>query len=72
VQAWIHQTKMVLKFSEKQNLELTGKDGGPIQTFDCSKFTNEQLEQFEPVLAALAAARGNAGGGQGGEAPTSG
>jgi hypothetical protein len=72
VQAWIHQTKLILKFSERQNVELTGKNGGPIQTFDYSKLSNEQLEQLEPILAALAAAGGNAGGDQGGTpAPTS-
>jgi hypothetical protein len=72
VQAWIHQTKMVLGFSEKKNLELTGKDGGPIRTFDYSKLSDEQLQQFEPLLAALAASGGNAGGDQGGAPPSAG
>lgn len=66
VQAWIHQTKMVLGWNDKQNLELTGKNGGPIQTFDYSKLTDEQLTQLEPILAALATAGENAGGGQSG------
>jgi hypothetical protein len=68
VQAWIHQTKMILHFSDKQAVELTGKNGGPIQTFDYSKLTDEQLSQLEPILAALATAGGNAGGDQSGEA----
>lgn len=64
--AWEHLTKHVLGWSDKAAVELTGKNGGPIQTFDYSKLSNEQLEQLEPILAALATAGGNAGGDQGG------
>lgn len=70
--AWEHLTKHVLGWSEKQNLELTGKNGGPIQTFDYSKLTDEQLKQLEPILAALATAGGDAGGDQGGAAAPTG
>lgn len=62
VQAWIHQTKMVLKFSEKQNVELTGKGGGPVQTIDLSELTNDQIDQLERIATALTAAGGLAGG----------
>lgn len=61
VQAWIHQTKMILKFSEKQNVELTGKDGGPVQTIDLSKLTNDQIDQLERIATALTTAGGLAG-----------
>jgi len=70
--AWEHQTKMILKFSEKQNVELTGKNGGPVQTIDLSKLTNDQIDQLERIASALAAAGGLAGGDQGGTPPTPG
>lgn len=37
-------------------MQVTGKDGGPIQTVDISKLSSEQLAALEPVIAALAAA----------------
>ncbi len=66
VQAWQHMTKNLLGWSDKAAMELTGKNGGPIQTFDYSKLSDEQLTQLEPILAAIATAGGNAGGDQGG------
>lgn len=44
----------------------TGPNGGPIQTVDLSKLSDDQLAALEPVLASLAAAGGVAGPGQGG------
>lgn len=67
VQAWIHQTKMILHFSEKNALELTGKNGGPVQMLDLSKLSDEQITQLEAIATALAAAGGNAPGDQGRE-----
>lgn len=68
--AGVNQSQFLAKnwlgMSDKTALELTGKNGGPIQTFDYSKLTDEQLNQIEPFLAAIAAAGGNAGGDQGG------
>jgi hypothetical protein len=34
--------------------EISGPDGGPVQTVDLSKLTDEQLAALEPVLAMLA------------------
>lgn len=62
VQAWIHQTKMILHFSDKQNVELTGKNGGPLQTIDLSKLSNDQIDQLERIATALTAGGGPAGG----------
>lgn len=46
--------------------EHTGAGGGPIQTMDLSKLTDEQLAALEPVLSALAGGPGGvAGSGQG-------
>jgi hypothetical protein len=62
VQAWIHQTKMICGYSDKQAVELTGKNGGPVQTIDLSKLTNDQIDQLERIATALTAADGLAGG----------
>ena len=62
VQAWIHQTKMILGYSDKQAVELTGKNGGPVQTIDLSKLTNDQIDQLERIATSLTAAGGFAGG----------
>ena len=55
-----------------QSIELSGKGGGPVQTFDVGKLSDEQLEQLT-TLAAAASEPGGAGeGGEGGEgAPAS-
>ena len=39
----------------------SGGNGGPIQSLDLSKLTDEQLAALEPVISALAAAGGLAG-----------
>lgn len=44
----------------------TGPGGGPIQTVDLSKLSDDQLAAIEPVLASLAAAGGAAGSGESG------
>ena len=62
VQAWIHQTKMILGWNDKAALELTGKNGGPVQTIDLSKLTNDQIDQLERIATALTAAGGPVGG----------
>lgn len=46
--------------------EVTGKNGGPIQTMDLSNLTDEQLAQIKPLLVALATGGGAAGAGEGG------
>ena len=43
--------KVMLKQKEITGLELTGAGGGPIQHTDLSRFTDEQLTQFEVLLA---------------------
>lgn len=60
--AWEHLTKHVLGWSDKAAVELTGKNGGPVQTIDLSKLTNDQIDQLERIATALAAAGGLAGG----------
>lgn len=67
VSAAIFWAKARMGWSEKNRLELTGKDGGPIQTLDVSKLNNEQLEQLEKILSAAAIA----GAGESGDKPTS-
>lgn len=42
-------------------VEHTGKDGGPIQTVDWSKLTDEQFAACEPLIRALAGAADPAG-----------
>jgi hypothetical protein len=52
--------------------ELTGKGGGPVQTLDVSKYTDEELIQLESILAAAAARSGideGAGGDRAAEGP---
>jgi hypothetical protein len=67
VQAWIHQTKHVLGWNDKAALELTGKNGGPVQILDLSKLSDEQIAQLEAIATALAAAGGVAKGDPGRE-----
>lgn len=40
---------------EKEVHEITGRNGGPIQTMDLSLLSDAQLAALEPVLAAMAA-----------------
>lgn len=50
-----------------QSHEHTGAGGGPIQTVDLTKATDEQLAALEAVFGPLAAAGGDAEDDQGGE-----
>jgi hypothetical protein len=45
VQAWIHQTKHILKWTDKSLLEHTGKDGAPIP-IRIESLTNAQIDQL--------------------------
>lgn len=67
VRAWEHLTKHVLGWTDKHGVELTGKNGGPVQTIDLSKLSNDQIDQLERIATALAAAGGAAGGYPAGE-----
>lgn len=51
-----NQLRDMLGFRAPRRTELTGKGGGPVQTVDVSKLTNEQLIQLESILAAAAPA----------------
>lgn len=68
VQATIHLSKHVLGWTDKAALELTGKDGGPVQVIDYSKLSNEQIDQLEAIASALAATGGIAAAAASGEA----
>jgi hypothetical protein len=68
----IHLGKHWLGQTDKSLVEMTGKNGGPIQTFDYSKLSDDQLAQFETFLTAIAVSNGNAGGNQGGTPPAAG
>lgn len=57
---------------ETSRMELTGKDGGPVETIDLSKATDEQLKALEDVFGPLAAASGDDAGDSGGEGPAGG
>jgi phage terminase small subunit len=46
----------------REQLEHTGKDGGPIQTVDLSKLTDDQLAKLETILAPSADPGANPGG----------
>ena len=50
-QAMIFALKNLCGMSDRSALELTGANGGPIQHTDLSRFTDEQLTQFEALLA---------------------
>lgn len=61
-----NQLRDMLGFRAPRRTELTGKGGGPVQTVDVTKLTNEQLIQLESILTAAAPA-GNAETGEGGD-----
>lgn len=60
--------KQYLGQSDKQ--EIAGKDGGPIQTIDLSKATNEQLAALETLFGPLAESGDDDEGDQGGASKT--
>ena len=70
VQAWIHQTRHILKWADKSAMELTGKNGGPISTVDLTKATDEQLAALEALFGSLAGPGENDIGDQGGKDQT--
>lgn len=67
VQMTIHLSKFHLGQTEKSLIELTGRNGGPIQTVDLSKATDDQLSALEAIFGPLAVATRDDGGDQGGE-----
>ncbi|MCC8945985.1 hypothetical protein H8A97_12970 [Bradyrhizobium sp. Arg62] len=68
VQAWREHTRFYLGWTEKSLIELTGKNGGPIQTIDLSKATDEQLAALEALFGPLALTANDDGSDQGGAA----
>lgn len=58
------------KWRDRTHHEHTGKDGGPIQTLDLSKATDEQLATLEAVFGPLAAADRGDGSDTAGEGTT--
>lgn len=55
VQMTIHMSKHHLGESEKSLIEVSGKNGGPLQMVDLSKATDEQLATLESFFGPLAA-----------------
>lgn len=51
VAAMIWWTKTQMRWSETQKLEVTGKEGGPIQTVDFSKLSTEALLELSKAIA---------------------
>lgn len=72
LRAAIYVTKARGDWRERDVVEHTGKDGGPILTKDVSKLTDEQLDAIEKILAAPGGAdqSGTAGDPASGEGPT--
>lgn len=54
--------KVVLGLRETSRHEHTGKDGGPIQTYDLSKLTDEQLANLEKIVSAATVSGADPGG----------
>jgi hypothetical protein len=48
--AMIWWTKTQMRWSETQKLEVTGKEGGPIQTVDLSKLSTEALLELSKAI----------------------
>jgi hypothetical protein len=53
-----------------QAVEMTGKNGGPVQVVDLGQLSNEQVDQLERIAEVLAGASGVAGGDKAGEGET--
>lgn len=51
VTAMIWWTKTQMRWSETQKIEVTGKEGGPIQTVDFSKLSTEALLELSKAIA---------------------
>ena len=52
------------EYADTQNHRLSGANGGPIQTVDLTRATDDQLAALEAVFGPLAAAGGDAGADQ--------
>jgi hypothetical protein len=50
VQAWIHQTRLVLGWSDKTSLELTGKNGGPVQSINGTMTPQQAAAAYASTL----------------------
>lgn len=62
VAAAIFWMKARAGWREKVDVGLTGPGGGPIQTFDLTKASNEDLKRLESILATIALAESGEGG----------
>ncbi len=68
---WLMSKIAPKRFGDKKTHELTGANGGPIQTVDLSNATEEQLNALEAIFGPLATAGGDDEGDQGGEGEAS-
>jgi hypothetical protein len=57
-QAALAQIRDMYGLRAPRRTELTGRGGGPVQTLDVSKYTDEELIQLESILAAAATRSG--------------
>jgi len=75
--AFIFQVKNRFRddYADRTAHELTGKNGGPIQTVDLSEATNDDLDRLDRLLGPIfgaSAGGSDMGGGSGGEDPAQG
>ena len=50
------------RYGDRIRAEITGKNGGPIQTFDLGNLSVDELERLDSILARVAQQGGGAGG----------
>lgn len=71
----IAQLRDMYGFRAPRRTEVTGRGGGPVQTLDVNKYTDEELIQLESILAAAATRAGvdeSAGGDRAAESEAAG
>lgn len=54
----VNQLRDMYGFKAPRRTELTGRGGGPVQTLDVTKYTDEELIQLESILTAAATRSG--------------
>lgn len=64
---WLMSKIAPKRFGERRAHELSGPNGGPIQTVDLTNASEEQLNALEAIFGPLASGSGDDEGDQGGE-----
>jgi hypothetical protein len=62
---WLASKLAPKKYGDRQQLEHTGKDGGPIQHMDLSALSDDELNALEAMRAKIGAVASEPGGDQG-------